>query len=148
MSSISPGALPEAASVHRVWRPLPSAGGFPGVVWHQRPHPLQLTASSTSASTRCHHTGQFPSTPQRVRDRRELQVLQLVGPVTEITRKSQKSVQTHPPKQETHHPAEEKRTVPRLAGEDDGCRCRVSRKARRSGVGPSLTALPAHCGSH
>lgn len=86
MSSTRPGA----ASVHGVWRPLPAA------VWHQGPqippHPAD-----------CHHmasNGQSRATPEGTGEQKGA-----AGPlagwprVTEITHKSQKFLQTHPPRQ-------------------------------------------------
>lgn len=138
------GELPEAASVHGVWRPLPSAGEFPGVVWHQRPHPPQLTASSTSASTWCHHTGQFLSTPQRVRDKRELQVLQLVGPELQKLLKKVRSLckLTHQNKGPT--------TQPKRTGWVPGWQVRMTAAAAESAEGQDAVepGLPSQRSPH
>lgn len=86
MSSTRPGA----ASVHGVWRPLPAA------VWHQGPQIPPRPAD-------CHHmasNGQSRATPEGTGEQKGA-----AGPpagwprVTEITHKSQKFLQTHPPRQ-------------------------------------------------
>lgn len=51
------------------------------------------------------------------RELQVLQVLQLVGPELQKLLTKVRSFCNSPTKTETHHPAEENRTVPRLAGE-------------------------------
>lgn len=86
MSSRRPGA----ASVHGVRRPLPAA------VWHQRPQIPPRPADGHHMAS----NGQSRATPEGTGEQKGA-----AGPpagwprVTEITHKSQKFLQTHPPRQ-------------------------------------------------